>query len=42
MRNLRVFVRNAAIVTAFSVSLSACVVYPAHPAYYREPAVVVY
>src|ERR1700744_5334171 len=33
MRNWRVFVRNAAIVTALSVSLSACVVYPARVAY---------
>jgi WXXGXW repeat (2 copies) len=33
MRNLRGLVRNAAIVTALSVSLSACVVYPARVAY---------
>ena len=33
MRNLRGSVRNAAIVTALSLSLSACVVYPARVAY---------
>jgi hypothetical protein len=40
MRNLRVFVRNAAIVTALSVTLSACVVYPAR-GYYVGGAVAV-
>lgn len=33
MRNVRVLVRNAAIVTALSAALSACVVYPARVAY---------
>ena len=33
MRNWRVFLTNAAIVTALSVSLSACVVYPPRVAY---------
>jgi hypothetical protein len=33
MRNLGALVRNAAIVAALSVSLSACVVYPARVAY---------
>ena len=33
MRNLRGLVRNVAIVAALSVSLSACVVYPARVAY---------
>jgi WXXGXW repeat (2 copies) len=33
MRNLRAFVRNAAIVAALSAALSACVVYPYPPAH---------
>jgi WXXGXW repeat (2 copies) len=40
MRNLRVFVRNAAIVAALSVSLSACVVYPARGYYIGGPVAV--
>jgi hypothetical protein len=40
MRNLRVFVRNAAIVTALSVTLSACVVYPARGYYIGGPVAV--
>ena len=40
MRNLRVIVRNAAIITAFSVSLSACVVYPARGYYIGGPVAV--
>lgn len=33
MRNVRVLIRNAAIVTALSAALSACVVYPGRVAY---------
>ena len=40
MRNMRVFVRNAAIVAALSVTLSACVVYPARGYYVGGPVVV--
>lgn len=40
MRNLRAFVRNAAIVTALSMTLTACVVYPAR-GYYVGGAVAV-
>jgi hypothetical protein len=40
MRNWRVYVRNAAIVTGLSLTLSACVVYPAR-GYYVGPAVAV-
>lgn len=41
MRNLRVFVRNAAVVTLLSATLSACVVYPARGGYYVGGPVVV-
>jgi hypothetical protein len=41
MRKLRVLVRNAAIVTALSVSLSACVVYPARGYYVAGPAIAI-
>jgi YXWGXW repeat-containing protein len=40
MRNVRVLVRNAAIVTALSAALSACVVYPAR-GYYVGPTVAI-
>jgi hypothetical protein len=40
MRNARVLIRNAAIVTLLSASLSACVVYPAR-GYYAAPAVTI-
>jgi hypothetical protein len=40
MRNMRVLIRNAAIITALAASLSACVVYPAR-GYYVGPVVAV-
>jgi hypothetical protein len=40
MRNWRVLVRNAAIVTALSAALSACVVYPARGYYVTGPVAV--
>jgi hypothetical protein len=40
MRNVRVLIRNAAIVTMLSAALSACVVYPAR-GYYVGPAVTI-
>ena len=41
MRNVRVLLRNAAIVTALSAALSACVVYPARGYYVAGPAVTI-
>jgi hypothetical protein len=41
MRNWRILVRNAAIITALCAALSACVVYPARGYYYvSEPVAV--
>jgi WXXGXW repeat (2 copies) len=37
MRNLRVLIRNAAIIGALTASLSACVVYPARGYYVGTP-----
>jgi hypothetical protein len=34
--------KSLLVMALAAMTLAACVVYPAHPAYYREPAVVVY
>jgi hypothetical protein len=34
--------KSLIVMALAAMTLAACVVYPAHPAYYREPTVVVY